>query len=216
MKLFFILLLTLFVSCNQSTSSIQENSPEYKKKIFGSQTQNVIENLQRKPDWLFTSDACPIELMPESEQKIEFKAIGCADNPDNCLEKCKANDANSCYALALLLDEQRGKEAEDTQALYLRACKLGIVSGCTNYAAGKSNLFPEDESAAKCAAETFEKTCAKNDSWGCSMYGFFLANGTGVKKDLNKAVEALDKSCAVSGENSQVFKASRKIKESIK
>lgn len=215
MKFLSLLLLIFVAGCNQFKSSIQPNSPEYKKKILGSRTQDVIENLKNKPDWLFTGDACPIEIMPESEQGIKFKAIGCADDPDRCLEKCKADDANSCYGLGLLLDEQRGKEGEDILALYLRACKLGIVSGCTNYAVGRSNLLPGDENIAKCAAQTFEKTCAKNDSWGCSMYGLVLGNGVGVEKNLDKAVEALKKSCAVSGENSDACRSSRKTEELI-
>lgn len=215
MKFLSILLLIFLTGCNQFKSPIQPNSSEYNRKILGSQTQNVIENLKQKPEWLFTGDACPVEVMPEFEEKIKLKAIGCADDPDSCLEKCEANDANSCYALGLLLDEQRGKDGEDIVALHLRACKLGIVSGCTNYAVGRSNLFPENENIAKCAAETFEKTCARNDSWGCSMYGLILGNGVGVEKDLDKAVETLKKSCAISGGNSEACQSSRKTEELI-
>ncbi len=175
-----VMLIMLFVNCAQfefpSLSKVDD-----KKKIAEAQTKKVIETLKKKPEWLFTGDVCPADIMPAIEKKIEYKAAGCADNPDKCLEKCQADDANACYALSLLLDEQRGKEEADTQALYLRACKLGIVSGCTNNVAGKSNIAPDDDKTAKCAADTFEKACSRNDSWGCAMYGLALGNGLGRK-----------------------------------
>jgi hypothetical protein len=44
-----------------------------KKKIAEAQTKKVTENLQRKPEWLFTGDACPADIMPEAEKKIEYE-----------------------------------------------------------------------------------------------------------------------------------------------
>ena len=131
--------------------------------------------------------------MPEIERKIEYQAAGCAGNPDKCLEKCHANDANACYALSLLLNEQREKEEADTRALYLRPCKLGIVSGCTNNAAGKLNIAPNDEKIAKCAADTFEKTCSRDDSWGCTMYGTAWALGSGRPENIDEALSIYKK-----------------------
>lgn len=160
MRLILMAIVLTCAACSQFKSSTHSKE-ENQKLIAEAQTQSVIEKLQQKPEWLFTDDACPSDIMPEVERKIEYKALGCADKPEKCLEKCQDDDANACYALSLLLDEQRGKEAADTQALYLRACKLGVVSGCTNYAAGKSNIEPDNESALKCSAETFEKPVPK-------------------------------------------------------
>jgi len=214
MRLALLMLVLLFGNCAQFKFPALSKVDD-KKRIAEAQTQRVIENLQEKPEWLFTGDICPADVMPGFERKIEYKAAGCVDNPDKCLEKCQADDANACYALSLLLDEQRGKEEADTQALYLRACKLGVVSACTNNAAGKSNISPDDKTA-KCAADTFEKTCLRNDSWGCAMYGLALGNGLGRKPDTNEALKVLQKSCAISGNDSPACQSARKTEELIK
>ena len=216
MKLALFIIIAILAGCNQFNPQTLRNSSDDKKRISEAQTQKVIEVLKRKPEWLFTGDVCPVDVMPDFERKIEYKALGCTDNPDKCLEKCQSDDANGCYALALLIDGQRGKEADDTQALYLRACKLGIVSGCTNYAAGKSNLTPNDEKTLKCAADTFEKTCFRDDSWGCSMYGLALGNGLGREQNTEEASKALQKACTIAGENSQACQSARKTEELIK
>lgn len=216
MRIIFLVLVVLLFGCNQYNSQTVSISTNEKKRVAEAQTQRVIEILQKKPEWLFTGDACPTEVMPNYDRKIEYKALGCADNPDECLEKCKVDDANACYALSLLIDEQRGKEGDDTQALYLRACKLGIVSGCTNYAAGESNLNPEDKQTAKCSADTFEIACSKNDSWGCSMYGLALGNGLGREKNTEEAIKVLQKACTIANENSQACISARKTEELIK
>ncbi|MDQ3749300.1 MAG: hypothetical protein M3367_09875, partial [Acidobacteriota bacterium] len=187
-----------------------------KKRIAEAQTQRVIENLQKKPEWLFTGDICPADVMPEFERKIEYKAVGCADNPDKCLEKCQADDANACYALGLLLDEQRGTTQEDALALFLRSCKLGIASGCTNNAAGKSNWEAMDAKTAKCVADTFEKTCLRDDSWGCAMYGMALALGSGRNQDTDEALKVLQKACAKFGNDTPACQAARRTEEMIK
>jgi len=214
MRLILLLTALLFNNCAQFKFPVLSKVDD-KKIIAEAQTQRVIENLQKKPEWLFTGDACPGDVMPEFERKIKYKAVGCADNPDKCLEKCQAEDANACYALSLLLDEQRGKEEIDTQALYLRACKLGIVSGCTNNAAGKSNINPDDKTT-KCAADTFEKACSRNDSWGCAMYGLALGNGAGRRQDTDEALKVLQKPCLIAGNDSPACQSARKTEEIIK
>lgn len=212
------ILLTIILSLS-ACAQIKPPTPskeEVKKRIAESQTQNVVKTLQQKPEWLFTGDVCPADIMPDVEKKIEYKAEGCADNPNKCLEKCRADDANACYALSLLLDEQRGKEEADSQALYLRACKLGIVSGCTNNAAGKLNIDSKDEKIAKCAADTFEKTCAREDSWGCAMYGESWALGLGRPENVEEALKYFQKACAKFGNDSPACQSARKSEEILK
>lgn len=215
MRLVLLMAVMLFVNCAQFNFPALSKVDD-EKKIAEAQTKKVNENLQKKPEWLFTGDACPAVVMPEVEKKIEYKAVGCADNPDKCLEKCQADDANACYALSLLLNEQRGKEEADTQALYLRACKLGIVSGCTNNAAGKLNIAPKDEKIAKCAADTFEKTCAREDSWGCTMYGEAWALGLGRPENSDEALKYFQKACVKFGEESPACQSARKSEALLK
>ncbi len=215
MKSILLIIILSQSACAQLKTSTFSKEQE-KKSIAEAQTQKVIISLQQKPEWLFTDEVCPADIMPDVEKKIEYKAAGCADNPDKCLEKCQMDDANACYALSLLLNEQRGREEADTQALYLRACKLGIVSGCTNNAAGKLNIAPEDNKTVKCSADTFEKACLKNDSWGCAMYGLALGNGSGREQNTGEALKVLQKTCSISGSESSACQSARKTEELIK
>lgn len=103
-----------------------------------------------------------------------------------------------------------------SEALFLRACKLGIVSGCTNRAAAMINLKADDEKAVKCAVDTFEKTCEQDDPWGCTMFAYALVAGQGGRpKDLDKALQVLSKSCKY-GIGDDACQAANKLAEEIK
>lgn len=159
------------------------------------QTQRVLENIQSKPDWLFPADACPLEVMPDFEKDSNYAAENCENEPLRCLEKCKDENGNACYALALFLQDKNGREQMESEPLFLRSCKLGVVSGCTNRAAAMFNLQADEPDAVKCAADTFEKTCKKDDPWGCTMFGMVLTDGVGRSQNLDEALKALSKSC---------------------
>jgi len=194
MRLALLIIALLFAGCAQFKSPTQLKEDD-KKQIAEAQTQNVINSLQGKPAWLFTGDACPADVMPETETEIKYLGEGCADDPDECLKKCEAEDGNACYSLAVLLEEKHGLGHVETPPLYLRSCKLGIVSGCTNYAASKTNFDSMDAPTTACAANTFEKACAKDDAWGCNMYGQFLLLGLGRKQDTDEALKTFQKAC---------------------
>ncbi|WOB06876.1 hypothetical protein [Piscinibacter gummiphilus] len=58
------------------------------------------------------------------------------------------------------------------------------------------SLEKEDDVAIQtCAARTFEKTCALDDPWGCTMYAFHLSKGRGVPVNRDMALAVLKKSC---------------------
>lgn len=130
------------------------------------------------------------------ESNIKYLSEGCADNPKSCLEKCKKDDGNACYSLALLIQKNRDIQDENSEALFLRSCKLGIVSGCTNRAAGIYELASKNSEKTKCAVDTFEKTCSLEDAWGCTMFGSVLASGDGRKKNTTEALTYFSKACA--------------------
>ncbi|MDQ3802160.1 MAG: hypothetical protein M3384_22260 [Acidobacteriota bacterium] len=190
---------TIFLISIAFLSGCPAQQPQQKLTLeqLRERTQKVIENIQNKPEWLSPADACPAQIMPEIEKKIEYRSEGCAGDPEKCLEKCRADDANACYALAILLQEQKGIEEKSAKSLFLRSCRLGIVSGCTNYAAVIFNSETENGAATKCAADTFEKTCARNDAWGCAMYGSALATGLGREQNDDQALRFLAKACQV-------------------
>lgn len=206
-----ILLLTLLIFLSGCFLVKPKLTPEQVK----AQTNDVISALKNEPDWLFPADACPAEIMPTFEREVKYLSEGCENNPSSCLESCKKDDGNACYALALVVQKQSEKEEKESEALFLRSCKLGIVSGCTNRAAGKLSLEETDRSAVKCSADTFEKTCEKNDAWGCAMYGFVLVDGLGREQNLDEASKALSKSCKLGAEDEPCQKA-KKLEEEIK
>lgn len=183
-----------------------------KAKDAGSNFEAVYQILVGKPDWLFTEDVCPLSLIPNYETKIEYLSEGCADDAEKCLNKCKAKDGNACYSLALLVQEKKGLLQDYSERLFLRSCRLGIVSGCTNRAAAIFNLNEDDSKQVKCAVDTFEKTCEKNDSWGCTMFGLALAEGLSRPKNTDEALRVLSKSCKISMNGESCVAAKELIK----
>ena len=214
MRIYFFVLITLIAgSCQlmKTDSPVQRNIDPALAKV---KTQLVYETLKSKPDWLFSGDACPADIIPQDEKDIEYLNEGCADEPKACLENCESGDGNACYALGLQLQDQQGVYQEASEMLFLRACKFGIISGCTNRAAGKFNIEKNNAESIKCAANTFEKTCSHDDPWGCTMFGIVLAQGLGRKKDLDAALKVMSKSCRY-GDEDPACQEAKKIKELI-
>ena len=220
MRLALLIFVLVFTGCGQFKSSTQPKE-ENNKLIAEAQTQNVLNAINAKPAWLFSGDACPADVMPKQEAEIKYLGEGCANNPEECLNKCRENDANACYALAVLLDEKLYNEKREldkkiTPPLYLRACKLGIVSGCTNYAASKTNFEKMDAATTACVANSFEKTCAKDDAWGCAMYGQILNFGIGRPQDTIKALEILQKVCNITEVDDPACVESKELQQIIR
>jgi len=180
------------------------------------QIETVMENLRKKPKWLFPALQCPADVMPESQSEKDYSVERCSNNLEDCYKKCINEDGNACFELALVLQQQKKVESEYSEALFLRSCKLGIALSCTNRAAGMFNIEEKNQKALRCPVRTFEKTCALDDAWGCTMFGLALANGFGVKKDTAKALEILPKGCKNVNFDSEVCKSARSIEELIK
>jgi hypothetical protein len=154
--------------------------------------KSVLERMEAVlPEWLPELGKCPADVMPAREIKPNYFKERCATTLEQCLGNCRAGDANECYAAALVLQEVRNGPV--SEALFLRACALGIVSGCTNRAAGLDNSGPGDP----CSIRTFERACDRNDPWACTMIGFHLVRGIGVAKDSQRAKQVLAKSCQI-------------------
>lgn len=207
------ILTVILTGCSQvNFNSFTKSAPQPEELRIA--TQKVIENLESQPEWLYPADICPADLMPEIQKEIEYLGEGCANNPLGCLNKCQQNDANACYSLALLLQNYQGLNQQYSESLFSRACKLGITSGCTNRAAAKLNLDSKNPESVKCAVNTFEKTCDKNDPWGCTMYGLVLSQGIGRERNFDAALQALSKSCKF-GDDDPACQEAEKLKEQI-
>ena len=216
MKPFILTLVILFAACTQFNSPTLSKDEE-QKRIAEAQTENVINAIKQKPEWLFSNnDVCPADIIGQKEVAINYLSVGCADNPDKCLENCRKDDGNACYALALLIQDKYGVEQNDSETLFLRSCKLGVTSGCTNRAAGMMNLEKMDDSKMVCAANTFEKACSKNDSWGCTMYGFMLYEGNGRKQNKDEAIKILRKACDETNDDDPACQRAKEMEQMYK
>jgi hypothetical protein len=141
------------------------------------------------PDWLSKADACPADVMPaQSGDPPEFSTELCTAAVDQCLNRCRTGHAEDCYAAAIVV--QKAKDGPLAQALFQKACSLGIVSGCTNRAAKE-----DSEQNNSCSIRTYELACNHDDPWACTMMGLHLVRGIGIEKDPTKARKMLSKSC---------------------
>lgn len=168
------------------------------------------------PTWLLPADACPADVVPDEEAHLDT-FVGVCQDVAPCLERCEARDPTACYAAALRVQEV-GLEPRLENALFLRACQLGISSGCTNRAAAILAQEPDRPGGETCAARTFEVACARLDPWGCTMFGAMLRTGRGVPKDLDRALQVLaggcrlgpeDEACVVANELMEQIRADR-------
>jgi TPR repeat protein len=126
---------------------------------------------------------------------------------------CLRGDGNACYAAALRVQEL-GRTETDSEYLFLRACRLGIASGCTNRAAGIMKLEENRAGALECATQTFDAMCKLADPWACSMLALNLWKGLGTKRDLTRALQVLSGSCR-DGEDDPACQAAVKLKRAI-
>jgi TPR repeat protein len=178
--------------------------------------ESVYKSLLEKPKWLFTEDICPLEIFPKAVDENFYPFEACAKYADVCLDKCKSNDGAACYSLAVSIQGIKGPMQDSPEFLFLRACRLGVMSGCTNRAAGIFARREADEKSVTCAVNTFEKTCEKNDPWGCTMFGFMLYQGKGRAKDSEKALQVLSKSCKKYGDEDEACQRAKDLIEEIK
>lgn len=157
-----------------------------------------------RPGWLPSLDTCPADVMPEREVASGFAPERCAEVLDQCLHSCRSGHASDCYASALVLQKVRNNPV--SEALYLRSCALGIVSGCTNRAAAMDNAGED----IPCAVRTYGKACDHDDPWACTMMGLHLVRGIGIAKDHERAKRVLSKACR-DGDSSPACRSARHL-----
>ena len=159
------------------------------------------------PDWLPRAEQCPAEAMPANAGAPAFSIEGCTAAVEQCFDRCRAGNAGDCYSAALVL-QRTIKTGPLSDALFLRACKLGAASGCTNVAASM-----EDSGDFACPNRTYELACGQDDPWACTMMGFHLIRGIGVPKDNYRALRFLAKSCRFGDTDEACVQAKAFLKE---
>lgn len=166
------------------------------------------------PAWLLPVDACPAEIAPSRLVASHYVEEKCDEDPLGCLSRCEHDSASACYAAALQAQPKPRSKAF-AEALFLRACKLGVASGCTNRAAGMLVLDPPSPERDACTTLTFAHTCREHDPWGCTMYGQALFAGRGAERDLPHALLVLRGGCEA-GEDDPACEAAHRLEEMIR
>lgn len=141
------------------------------------------------------ADTCPIEIFPaRTVSPLGSHSLCRSSGLSRCLSLCANNKGEACYALA---QEMFTSATDDVavEALFQRSCKLGVVSGCTNRAAGMLKSKPTDERTKQCAIRTFSKGCDADDPWACTMYAWQIWRDNGDITSTQKALRFLEKSC---------------------
>ncbi|MRV71847.1 sel1 repeat family protein [Duganella sp. FT92W] len=158
--------------------------------------------VRSRADWISEAKTCPADVLPQKESRSYLAVNNCTAQPQlaSCLAKCTAGDGGSCYWLAYAM-QQAHSETISSEALFQRSCKLGIMSGCTNRAAGMLSDDPDNRTVQQCAAQTFAKVCDFDDPWACSMYALHLSRGLGVPQNPGLALKVLEKSCKYGAED---------------
>jgi len=172
------------------TLSEAQNSPEQ------SEAMAVARAVLAKTQWVTEAQLCPTTVITKREATDHLAANDCKPGGlSSCLARCSGGVPGSCYWLAYAL-QQQDAPPDSYESLYQRACKLGVMSGCTNRAAGILVATQgADERAQSCAAATFEAVCAFDDPWACTVRALHLSRGMGVKQDTERALRVLAKSC---------------------
>jgi TPR repeat protein len=175
----------------------------------------VVRRVTAMAEWQKDASRCPAELIP-AEQDLSYLTVNhCKSALGKCLQACEEGHAGSCYWLAYTLQSMKASDAA-SEALYQRSCKLGIVSGCTNRAAGMLHLKEPVPRVDQCAASTFSKACDLDDPWACTMFAHQLMQGIGVEKNDALALRVLEKSCKYGSDDPACIEAKQLEAELLK
>jgi len=182
-----------------------------------SSSSALAKEVNATKEWAGDFAKCPADLIPQTSQghynhgvKTQCEA---QSSQAACMAACKAGKGEHCYWLVVALQaaEQNDRASE---ILFQRSCKLGVASGCTNRAAA---LMPDRASMVdtqSCPARTFERSCAANDPWACTMYGLILSKDKDKARNRQKAFEVLRKSCRF-GEEDPACRAGMAIRRDL-
>ena len=155
--------------------------------------QQALEQLKAREAWLFPAVDCPADVVPAKLPEFSFSLTTCrGERLLDCLVECQRGAASFCYMAALETQASGGDPATE-QALFVRSCRLGYASGCTNAAAGR---LAGDRTMDQCSLRTFEQICERaGDPWACTMFGGALAQAEATPRDPARARTVLAKAC---------------------
>jgi hypothetical protein len=184
------------------------------ERLPDAEAAGVATEVLANADWRALASRCPASLMPKQPTSDYLSRNNCKPGEFKaCQSRCTRGESGACYWLSYGL-QQGGADPRAAEVLYQRSCQLGIVSGCTNRAAGMSLDNPGDEGIQTCAVETFSKACELDDPWACTMHALHLIRGIGTRPDKELALKALEKSCKY-GPDDEACSAAISMKKSL-
>lgn len=176
--------------------------------------QEIASAVVSHSDWVTDAHRCSIDFMDRAEISALPEGRFCSSSKlEKCLGRCVSGQGPSCYWLGQNLQSAK---ADDTavEALFQRSCKLGVGSGCTNRAASILVDKNGDRTLESCALRTFERTCAFDDPWGCTMFALELTRSSESEQDRARALAALEKSCRY-GSDDPACTAAKQLTEQL-
>lgn len=158
----------------------------------------ITASVSNNPIFKNNLDKCPADTSPkkpfEDTQNYTEAFEICSEDAKGCYQRCTENHAYACYVSAQIVQESNQYVA--AEQLFQRACELGVPSACTNRAAGALNFLDKISLDQKqCITRTFEKSCAWDDPWGCTMYAKQIIEADQSERSYKRALEVLKKSC---------------------
>ncbi len=147
--------------------------------------------------WLLPADACAADVIGEKSVEADYTSPACEDNLGQCVAQCRDGDAQQCLGAAYIHEALENDDFAD--ALFLRACEMGVVIACTNRAA---RLRYSGLGDATCNSRTFAVSCDRGDEFGCAMHGIMLSDAEeGVTPNLALAKERLARACELNDDS---------------
>lgn len=129
----------------------------------------------------------------DPHDRVWVRRTNCAGPDETCTRDCEANDASACMSIAVALEPDPAQR-DNANALFIRACELGLIAGCTNYA-GFLWSSNRGNAASACAQALFAKTCAVKDPFGCGMLGRMLIDDAKTPIEIAAGREKLEAAC---------------------
>lgn len=209
-----IILSVLFRVFESNIESQPDSQPLSNDAVMSSSySSDMSAFLLKAQEELPLTDTCPADVMKNRRlpgKNGGYNAQYCLDNENGCFSECLNGNALSCYNLAIHIHRADQADSDTvSEALFLAACKLGSMSGCTNRAAGME--YRSDTPAIQqCAIKTYEKTCAYGDAWGCTMYGAGLMQNSDTSKDHDRILALFKEACRLGGEDDAACISARK------
>lgn len=215
-KLFSHFFLLMSYLCFMSTA-FSHNESGNKSTLPKTDIFRVVEKIKLN-NTFNNLNRCPIDYAPEQERAFPKNAASfyqnCIADISVCYKRCTQNQPYACYYLAQTL--QGNGAVYEAEQLFQRSCELGVASGCTNRAAGIKNMKMSNTAIQQsCLTRTFEKSCKWKDPWGCTMYAYQLADGSGGARDHKKALKVLQGSC-IYGKDDPACEAAQQLKSYLK